>query len=246
MHFGQRIICFWRNAASLVRRLLQVDFWPARVKNQSFADSAPLREIQLRKKILRTLFENGLKHLRTNFKQFSNHIKPQIPIRICFHVNLSIVRCLLLSSLGLLFFQCQTRPSGDQNTGAEEPAGELSGRGVDNNTDMMNKDVLIIVNDAASEEAKKMAAGLSLRQEISARVKIVNIDAGQAAELVKQQGIYLVEGKNVPAEALTELTEAEKLFVSGWLARIPESEKERAGEGLKWDDPNFQPPDSLK
>jgi hypothetical protein len=161
-------------------------------------------------------------------------------------VNLSIVKCLLLASLGLFFLQCQTRSSGDQNTGAEEPSGELSGRGVDNNTDMMNKDVLIIVSDAATENAKKMADGLTLRQEISPRVRIVSMDAEQAAEFMEQPGVYLVFGKEVPAEALPGLTEAEKLFVNGWLARIPESEKERAGEGLKWDDPNFQPPDSLK
>lgn len=159
---------------------------------------------------------------------------------------ISARQCLLLASFGLIFFQCQTRSSGDQNTGAEEPSGELSGRGVDNNTDMMNKDVLIIVSDSASEEAREMAAGLSLRQEISPRVRIVNLDAEKAAKLMAQPGIYLVEGKTVSAEALSELTAAERLFVDGWLARIPESEKERAGEGLKWDDPNFQPPDSLK
>lgn len=115
-----------------------------------------------------------------------------------------------------------------------------------NNSDMMTKDVLIIVSDSAGEEAKKMAAEIPVRQEISEQVRIVNIDVALASELMKQAGIYIVEGKTLPPEALSSLSAGEKLFVDGWLARIPETEKERAGEGLNWDDPNFQPPDSLK
>lgn len=149
-------------------------------------------------------------------------------------------------TFGLVFIHCQTRSSNEQTDEVEEQPTEITKSTTNNNSDMMTKDVLIIVSDAASEEAKKMAAKIPIRQEISERVRIVNLDAAQAAELTKQTGIYIVEGKTLAPEALSSLSVGEKLFVDGWLARTPDAEKERAGEGLKWDDPNFQPPDSLK
>lgn len=143
-------------------------------------------------------------------------------------------------ALSLLFIHCQTRSS--DNT---EPARRIS-EDADNPSDMMTKDVLIIISDSASEEAKQLASTLAVRQEITPRVRIVSLDAAQASALMKYPGIYLLEGQQLPPEAQPMLSEAERLFVDGWLARVPESEKERAGEGLKWNDPNFLPPDSIR
>lgn len=148
--------------------------------------------------------------------------------------------------LSFLFAQCQPRTPGAQQPNAGEADGATSEVETYNSTEMMTKDVLIVMGDSASAEARKIAKELPVRQEISERVRIVHIDAVQAAAVLKQPGLYLIEGGPMPEELAASLTEGEKLFIQGWLARIPESEKERAGEGLNWDDPNFEPPDSLK
>lgn len=154
-------------------------------------------------------------------------------------------KLLFFIFLSVLFTQCQTRTSDRQQTGGENDAPDSAEVGTYNRTNMMTKDVLIVVSDAASPEAKKMAAELPVRQEISGRVRIVHIDVMRAAAVLKQEGLYLIEGGPMPPALETMLNEGEKLFIQGWLARIPESEKQRAGEGLNWDDPNFEPPDSL-
>lgn len=118
------------------------------------------------------------------------------------------------------------------------------------NTDQPNlmgsTEILLIITPAADAEAKAMAAGISATQEISERVRIVPTNAAKLDLLCGKKGVYCVEsGKELP-KAVSQLSDAEQLFAEAWRARVPESQKNRSGDGAKWDAEGFQKPDSIK
>lgn len=111
---------------------------------------------------------------------------------------------------------------------------------------MGSTEILLIITPDADADAKVMAAGIAATQEISERVRIVPANAAKLDLLCGKKGVYCVEsGKELP-KAVFKLSDAEQLFAEAWHARVPESQKNRSGEGAKWDQEGFQKPDSIK
>lgn len=155
---------------------------------------------------------------------------------------------LFLISLICVFMQCQTGPTDAGESGAKTKglSDEVPALDPSSNPDTMTKDVLMIVSDTAGNEAKKLVEALPVSQEISSRVRIVRMEEQQAEELRTIGGVYIIEGGALPAELMSSLTGTEKLFAKAWLSNAAQSRKIRPGDGADWDDPNFQPPDSLE
>ena len=104
-------------------------------------------------------------------------------------------------------------------------------------------EVLIILRSSASADERTAIARVApVRQSISDRVFVAEIAGTGLDDLRATAGIDRVMTGGEPDDALPEMTDAEDLFVRGWLLSR-RAVKSRPGEGLDWDTPPMRPPD---
>jgi len=108
-----------------------------------------------------------------------------------------------------------------------------------------NREVLVILRPGtASNTIDRLKAEYRVTSILPPR--IVGLSAGQDVERLND----LPDVEAVLTEPLDEppssLSDSERLFVSGWLARQQAGGKTRAGDGVAWDAPGFLPPDPPK
>ena len=99
----------------------------------------------------------------------------------------------------------------------------------------------------------QMAAAPGLAEEIRSRCDVVaampprlfvvEIDETSAAALASWAGVAAVVTDPQVIDVTPPLTEGERLFAAGWATKGVKK-GERAGEGLPWDAPGFEPPDA--
>jgi hypothetical protein len=103
-------------------------------------------------------------------------------------------------------------------------------------------EVLVLLEPRLADEAlAQLRAVAVVTQVLPPRLALVRADPetmGRAAQIAGVRDVY----DDTPPELPPDLTPAERLFVSAWEAR--RQPKTRPGEGLPWDAPGFQPPDS--
>lgn len=106
------------------------------------------------------------------------------------------------------------------------------------------EDLLILDQDRAPHlQALIAQRGLRVVQQASARVLVVEGEAGAVAALAQEAGVR--SGQAPPmAEALPELglTPGETLFIRAWLQRCDQGEKTRDWDGCPWDTSGFSAP----
>lgn len=106
------------------------------------------------------------------------------------------------------------------------------------------EDLLILDQDRAPHlQALISQRGQRVIQHASARVLVVEGEAGAVAAIAQEAGVLSGQGQPV-AEALPELGLGigETLFIKAWLCRRAQGEKTRTGDGLEWNTPGFSPP----
>jgi len=101
---------------------------------------------------------------------------------------------------------------------------------------------LLIVLDSqpASETLAQLRAAANVTQVFPPRLALVQAGPDARARIARIQGVLHVlddRARKLPAD----LTPAERAFAGAWQAR--QQPKARAGEGLPWDAPGFDPPD---
>ena len=106
-------------------------------------------------------------------------------------------------------------------------------------------EILIMIQDNATKEEQQRIAELTVLQEISPRVKVIEGSNEITKEINKLSGVTLLTEETWNEALAQSLTEVERLFVEAWQLKQQLGTKQRPGEGAPWDDPNFQPPDSL-
>lgn len=101
---------------------------------------------------------------------------------------------------------------------------------------------LVVAAQAWSDGLEVAVARVArLVQRCPPRLAIVEADPRAQAAIRALPGVRSVTDGPLDEEILRDLTEAERLFAAGWVAsRQP---KVRAGDGLPWDAPGFDPPD---
>ena len=101
---------------------------------------------------------------------------------------------------------------------------------------------LLIVLDSqpASETLAQLRAAANVTQLFPPRLALVQAGPDARTRIARIQGVLYVlddRARKLPAD----LTPAERAFAGAWQAR--QQPKARAGEGLPWDAPGFDPPD---
>jgi hypothetical protein len=76
----------------------------------------------------------------------------------------------------------------------------------------------------------------------SPRLFVVRVDPAVRAQLVELPGVVAATDEAFSAGVAEQLDEAEALFAAAFAARG--TPKQRAGNGLEWDAPGFEPPDA--
>lgn len=79
-------------------------------------------------------------------------------------------------------------------------------------------------------------------QAVSDRIAVVSLPANSVTRLEELDSVdSVITGGKSPMD-LSGLTDEEKLFVSAWVSRKTEHEKQRGGDGLDWDASGFSSP----
>ena len=100
--------------------------------------------------------------------------------------------------------------------------------------------VMVLVDEAAASEVLEKHGAIVHRA--SPRLVIVRVEPSVRARLGELPGVVAVTEGAFSAEVSGRLDEAEALFAAAFAARG--TSKQRAGDGLEWDAPGFEPPDS--
>ena len=106
----------------------------------------------------------------------------------------------------------------------------------------MAEALIILRSSVSADERAAIARVAPVRQSISDRVFVAEIAGTGLDDLRATGAIDRVRTGGEPDEALPEMTDAEDLFVRGWLLSR-RAVKSRPGEGLDWDTPGMLPPD---
>jgi hypothetical protein len=100
---------------------------------------------------------------------------------------------------------------------------------------------LLVVAVDLEQVLDRFGGPVALVQHLPPRMGIVEGDDDALARLRTAPGVLAVGDPDLPEAARASLTEAERLFLEGWVqGRLP---KTRHGEGLPWDAPGYLPPD---
>jgi hypothetical protein len=106
----------------------------------------------------------------------------------------------------------------------------------------MPEALLILQSSLSANERAAIARVAPAKQAISDRVFVADVAGTGLDALRATPGIAQVVTGGEPVDALPEMTDTERLFVSAWLSSRGEK-KSRRGDGLDWDTPGMVPPD---
>jgi len=101
--------------------------------------------------------------------------------------------------------------------------------------------LIIIAGNKPQETLMQLRGRFNITHSASMRVFLVRDDL-PGSGLPGQEDVYVFSTPDVPEEILNSLDSSESLFVSAWMARIQQRSKNRPGDGLNWDHPDFRPP----
>jgi hypothetical protein len=105
--------------------------------------------------------------------------------------------------------------------------------------------VLVLLNDAASaDDVRRLQGQYKVLSRLPPRILVVDLEADRRAALAQDTGVRGVFDTEVPSPVLAGLRPDERLFVDAWVQQQTPKDKSRPGEGLSWDTPGFQPPDT--
>ena len=104
-------------------------------------------------------------------------------------------------------------------------------------------DLLVILDpDRAADALERLRSVVTITQILEPRIALISPRGDSAALTRDIEGVVrVVDADEVPDAAALRLTDQETMFVEAW--RLRKRPKRRAGEGLPWDTPGFQPPD---
>jgi hypothetical protein len=99
--------------------------------------------------------------------------------------------------------------------------------------------LIVLESRTASETLARLRAVASVTQVFPPRLALVQAGPDAMTRVVRIHGVlHVLDG---PARKLpADLTPAERIFAAAWQAR--QQPKTRAGDGLPWDAPGFEPP----
>ena len=100
----------------------------------------------------------------------------------------------------------------------------------------------MVAGAVAGGAADRVRARFEVAAALPPRLLVVRLAADDLAALQGIGGIAVVAADPVGLKVTPALNEAERLFAAGWAARGLKSGP-RAGDGLAWDTPGFEPPD---
>ena len=101
---------------------------------------------------------------------------------------------------------------------------------------------LVVLRDD-SDALERLSSRYAISQVASPRVVVVRRPQSEADSALQARP-EVVAVEQVSPEVVAELSDTEALFVAAWAQRTRELDtKQRAGDGLSWDHPGFEPPD---
>lgn len=101
----------------------------------------------------------------------------------------------------------------------------------------MEPQEILLIGRAVPRAAQPQGTDLKVKSRFPPRILVVEASTVPALEWVAEQ-FHLVTASG---DAPDDLSDAERLFVNGWLTR--NDSKQRLGDGETWDSPGRQPPD---
>jgi hypothetical protein len=107
-------------------------------------------------------------------------------------------------------------------------------------TDVPRELLIVLESQPASETLARLRAVATVTQVFPPRLALVQAGPDTRTRVARIPGVLHVQDD--PAGKLpADLTPAERAFAGAWQAG--QQPKTRAGEGLPWDAPGFDPPD---
>jgi len=100
--------------------------------------------------------------------------------------------------------------------------------------------ILVFVDETVGAAALKDSA--TIVHTASPRLFVARVDLARRSDLASRPGVIAMTEGTLPDEVANRLNKAEALFATAFANR--RTSKERPGEGLPWDAPGFEPPDS--
>jgi len=109
----------------------------------------------------------------------------------------------------------------------------------------LQESLVVLAEGGAGEARRRLQSRFRVLQVASSRLMVVQGSAGDvAAALASSPGVVAVTDMELSPEALAGLEGTDATWASAWSQRG--RPKKRAGDGLDWDAPGFEPPDSPK
>jgi hypothetical protein len=106
------------------------------------------------------------------------------------------------------------------------------------------RQVLVVLTGTGADAHAGAAQGTyRVLTRLPPRLMVVDADDRAIAELSRDPGVARVVERGAPPVTLEGLRPEEQLFVDSWQLASTQESKPRAGDGLSWDAPGFQPPD---
>ena len=106
-------------------------------------------------------------------------------------------------------------------------------------------EVLVILDPLTAAKAQeRLRSSHRVTQVGSPRVVVVAVSPEETPPSPSTPGVVAVSSGAPPPDVIEDLDEQETLFVTAWASRMTGPQKQRRGEGLPWDAPGFEPPDS--
>lgn len=99
----------------------------------------------------------------------------------------------------------------------------------------------LAAGQGSADTADRVRSHFEVTAALPPRLLVVQLPAADLAALQELDGIAAVAANSEQLNVTPPLSEAERLFIAGWLARGDKSEP-RAGDGQAWDAPGFIPP----
>lgn len=103
-------------------------------------------------------------------------------------------------------------------------------------------EVFVVLQMGAAEAPERVRARFEVVAALPPRLLVVQMFSSDLAALQKFDGVAAVSSKLSELDVKPALSETERLFVAGWMARGVKAGT-RPGEGKEWDAPEFTPPD---
>ena len=105
------------------------------------------------------------------------------------------------------------------------------------------RQILLVLTDDGAAHAAEFQGRYRVLTRLPPRLSVLDVDDLAVAELGRNPAVAGVFERDAPPALIEGLRPEEQLFVDAWrLGSTPET-KPRAGDGLSWDAPGFQPPD---